>query len=125
MKTRLLYCDTVSHRVRERYSQLHYIAATAGKKRNYFQSVFNTGIAYSNVGYKSLVTRSVEYRGDTSHCFIPSASTTISMSLSPRPDRLTTIICSLPTNEAAILAAWDIAWAGSRAGRMPSVRHRS
>src|SRR4030065_703112 len=104
MKTRLVYGDTVSHRVRERYSQLHYIAAAAGKKRNYFQSVFNTGITYGNRGYKSFVTCSVKYSRNASHCFNPSASTTMSISLSPRPDRLTTIICSL-LSEAASLAA--------------------
>src|SRR4030042_6897141 len=103
-KTRLLYGGTVSQGVGERYPQFHYIAATAGKKRNYFQSVFNTGIAYGNVGYKSFVTCSFEYSRNASHCFNPSASTTMSMSLSPRPDRLTTIICSL-LSEAASLAA--------------------
>ena len=50
------------------------------------------------------VPRSVKDRSNTAQGFTPSASVTMSMSLSPRPERLIMIICSL-ASEPAILAA--------------------
>src|SRR6266540_2278485 len=49
-------------------------------------------------------------------------SAAVSMSLSPRPDRLTTIVASGPSSRAT-RSAPERAWALSIAGMMPSVRH--
>src|SRR5438128_2339243 len=56
--------------------------------------------------------------------WIPDFSATVCMSLSPRPERLTRRILSLGS-EGASFAAWASACADSRAGMMPSLRHRS
>src|SRR5438876_325176 len=56
--------------------------------------------------------------------WIPDFSATVCMSLSPRPERLTRRILSLGSDGASF-AAWASACADSRAGMMPSLRHRS
>ena len=104
LEARLLYGDTVSQRVGKGYPELHYIAATAGKKWDYLEGGFNTGITYRNIGYQGSVSRLLEDRRNAAQSFTPSASTTISISLSPRPLRLIMTICSF-FKEPAILAA--------------------
>src|SRR5690606_20880588 len=56
------------------------------------------------------------------HSFTPSASATVKMSLSPRPDRLTMITLSLPSAGAS-RSATTRACADSSAGMIPSSRH--
>src|SRR6266705_488945 len=56
--------------------------------------------------------------------WIPDFSASMCMSLSPRPERLTRRILSLGSDGASF-AAWASACADSRAGMMPSLRHRS
>jgi hypothetical protein len=46
-----LYGDTISQRVGKGYPKFHYIAATAGKKWDYLEGGFNTGVTYSNIRY--------------------------------------------------------------------------
>src|SRR3546814_17668521 len=53
------------------------------------------------------------------HSFTPSASATVKMSLSPRPDRLMTTIWSLSIF-GTIFSAAAIAWLDSSAGMIPS-----
>src|SRR3954471_22418649 len=48
----------------------------------------------------------------------PSASATVPMSLSPRPERQTAIMASVGI-VGAIFAAWAIAWDDSSAGMIP------
>ena len=52
-----------------------------------------------------------------------SSSATVPMSLSPRPDRLTSR-CWSGRIVAASFIAWATAWLDSSAGMMPSVRQR-
>ena len=58
--------------------------------------------------YITAVTVLIKNRSNMAQGFTSSALTTISISLSPRPERLTTIICS-PVRVLAILAAQNIA----------------
>ena len=55
---------------------------------------------------------------------MPDFSATVCMSLSPRPERLTSRIWSFGSR-GAIFAAYASAWLDSSAGMMPSSRHRS
>src|SRR3546814_5687621 len=57
------------------------------------------------------------------HGFTPSASATVKMSLSPRPDSLMTTIWSL-SSFGTIFSATAIAWLDSTAGMIPSSAHR-
>ena len=65
-----------------------------------------------------------ETGGYAAHRWIPSMAATVWMSLSPRPDRPTTMTSSgrIP---AASFAAYASAWLDSSAGMMPSVRVHS
>src|SRR5690242_4068765 len=54
---------------------------------------------------------------------IPDAFATVCMSLSPRPEGLTSRTLSLPI-AGAIFIACASAWLDSSAGMIPSVRHR-
>src|SRR5437762_3407504 len=56
--------------------------------------------------------------------WIPDFAATVCMSLSPRPERLTSRIASLDSAGASF-AAWASACADSSAGMMPSQRHKS
>src|SRR6476659_11475663 len=86
------------------------------------------GIAGRDVGDERLALRPgerLEAALDARHqSFFPERSATVCMSLSPRPERLTSRTASFGI-DGAIFIACATACADSSAGMMPSLRHSS
>ena len=71
-----------------------------------------------------LSAQQLESLSDAAHTSIPSSAATVWMSLSPRPERLTTRMASRSISGASF-AAKASAWLDSSAGMIPSIRVRA
>ncbi len=77
-----------------------------------------TGVVYRGRGWAYPIQQ-----GDQ-ESFTPMASATVWISLSPRPERQTTMVWSFD-RVGASFSKWAMAWDDSRAGRIPSSRVNS
>src|SRR5260221_7320787 len=118
----------VGHRVGERYAELDDVGARLDQRLHQRHGKRWMRIARRDVGNERLALRlreRLEAALDARHqSFVPERSATVCMSLSPRPERLTSRIASCG-RRGAIFIACATACADSSAGIMPSVRHNS
>jgi len=114
---------TIRHGIRERYSKLEDIGPGPFEGICELHRPLERRVAGRDIRYEGgppIPLGILEGVGDPAHDCSLSNLATSSRSLSPRPERLTTILASRAIPEAS-LAAWAMAWADSRAGTMPSV----
>src|SRR5207344_2162379 len=118
----------VGHRVGERHAELDNIRARLDHPSHQRHGERRMRVARGDVGNERLALRFRE-RLDTAldarhQSFLPERSATVCMSLSPRPERLTSRMASFGIF-GAIFIACATACADSSAGMMPSLRHSS
>src|SRR6185436_2410981 len=98
----------VGHRVGERYAELEDVGARLHQPAHQRHGERGMRVARGNVGDERLALRfreRLEAALDTRHqIFLPERSATVCMSLSPRPDRLTSRIASFFIEGAIFIA---------------------
>src|SRR5688500_8321898 len=119
----------VGHRIGERHAELEDVGARLHQSAHQRHRQRGMRIAGRNVGNERLALvapEGLESALDARHLqnLSPMRSATVCMSLSPRPERLTSRIASFGM-VGAIFIACATACADSRAGMMPSLRHSS
>src|SRR6185312_12187519 len=118
----------VGHRIGKRHAELEDVRARLHHAAHQRHGERGMRVARGDVGNERLALRfreRLETTLDARHqSFLPERSATVCMSLSPRPERLTSRIASFFI-AGAILIACATACADSSAGMMPSVRHSS
>src|SRR3546814_235474 len=125
-QVRLLNRGAVRHRIGKGHAKLDDVRAARDQRIQHFAGARGRGIAAGDEGDErgpALIAAFLETGGKAvAHSFTPSASATVKMSLSPRPDRLMTTIWSLSIF-GTIFSAAAIAWLDSSAGMIPSSAH--
>src|SRR5262249_18675700 len=118
----------VGHRIGERHAELEDVGARLHQRPHERHGERRMRIAGGDVRDQGLALRfreRLEAALDARHqSFFPARSATVCMSLSPRPERLTSRIESFGI-DGAIFIACATACADSSAGMMPSLRHSS
>ena len=117
----------VGHGIGERHAQLDDVGADAGKLLQDFERAFRIGIAGGDERDEPGAAQRAklgEARSDAAHSLRPSAFATVNTSLSPRPERPSTINLSV-ASFGAMRITCAMACADSRAGMMPSNRQVS
>src|SRR3990170_6925003 len=119
----------VRHRVRERHAELEDVGPGLHQPAHQRHGERGVRIAGGDEGNERLALvapERLESPLDARHLqnLRPMRSATVCMSLSPRPERLTSRIASFGM-VGAIFIACASACADSRAGMMPSLRHSS
>src|SRR5690606_24115537 len=121
----------VGHGVRERNAQFDDVGTRLHQGMHELRHGLNRGIARRYVGNQGSTTgqpgesglqplvRSTHGKSPVHYNCMPLHSATVCMSLSPRPDKLTRMILSLPS-VGAIFTACAIACDDSSAGMIPS-----
>src|SRR5229473_6253142 len=134
-RTRALIRRPVRHRVGKWYTQFDDIGAARLEFEHQPRGRFDAGVARHDKRDQRrfiacaqlpefLRDSALRHRSFPAHRLTPSACATVCISLSPRPERLTTITCSRGIVGASF-AAYATACALSSAGIMPSVSESS
>src|SRR5690606_31053701 len=135
-QTGSLDSGSIGHRIGERHAELDNVGSGLGQRLHDRQRCLEIGIATHEIGDQCraiFLPQAGEKRVDAGgvhtgypcvtlrhgQISMPIIVATVWTSLSPRPERLTIMIWSLPM-VGAIFTAWAMAWADSRAGMMPS-----
>ena len=98
----------IGHRVGEGHADLDDVRAIGGhaqEQRQGGRAVRVEGLNEGDQGAAALLAQTSEYTGDAAHRLVPRCLATVKISLSPRPERLSRMICSLPIS-GAILEIW-------------------
>src|SRR5439155_26189623 len=109
------------------HPQLDDVGADAGKLLQDFERALRIGIPRGDEGNEPGAAQGTELgkaRSDAAHSLRPKALATVNTSLSPRPERPSTINLSAASFGASRITC-AIACADSRAGMMPSNRQVS
>src|SRR5262249_25090585 len=108
--------------IRKRHTQFDHVGARVRTSEHHLARAREIGIAGGDIDYQRLLARKPV--ADSAHSDTPNALARVVISLSPRPDTLTTMTFAGPMR-GAISRKAAIAWALSSAGMMPSLLARS